>query len=43
MQYVNSISKQKASINRTGKCLRNDYGASNWDEDLAKPNMLDPG
>ena len=44
MQYVKIISKQKASMNQTVKCLRKNYnyGASNWDEDSAKPNLLDP-
>ena len=43
MQYVKIISKQKASMNQTVKCLPNNYGASNWDEDSAKPNLLDTG
>ena len=43
MQYVKIISKQKASMNQTVKCLPNNYGASNWDEDSAKPNLLNPG
>ena len=38
-----SISKQKALMNRTVKYLHKNYVASNWDEDLVKPNLLDPG
>ena len=41
MQYVKIISKQKASMNQTYAKNYN-YGASNWDEDSAKPNLLDP-
>ena len=42
MQYVKSICNQKAPMNQTVKCLYNNYGASTWDEDSAKPNLLDP-
>ena len=30
-------------MNRTVKYLHKNYVASNWDEDLVKPNLLDPG
>ena len=41
VSYIETISTKNITSNEIVKCLRSNYGISNWDESVVKANLLD--